>query len=154
MTLLKAAILVPVFVSGFWFTQTAPASLSAMSQARGEGVKKNASPRNPVRHPSSVHPKRAAQRTVSEAAELNRRLRIEQILMTLDRVAEVTGQMSPERAVALEPVLVDLAEQTLELTSDEAVQSPSTDEELDEIEGTVSKLVGVVETMIEPEMSL
>lgn len=87
-------------------------------------------------------------------AEVARRLRIERIMTTLGHVAEASMQMQPERAADLEPVLIDLAEQALVLTSDEALSSSSTDAKLSTIEDSLDKLVVALSRFIEPEMSL
>jgi hypothetical protein len=83
-----------------------------------------------------------------------RRLRIERILMTLDVIAETAMQMDPVQSAQLEPVLVDLVEQTLALVPEEAVVQSKTDKQLDEIEATIDKLVLTLEGMVEPEMSI
>jgi hypothetical protein len=89
-----------------------------------------------------------------ERQVIARRMRIERIMMTLDYVAEVTMQMHPDQLDSVEPVIVDLAEQTLELTSVEAVLDEGTDEDLDELESTVDDLVIAIERYVEPEMNL
>lgn len=83
-----------------------------------------------------------------------RRLRIERLLISLDRVAEVALQMKPETTQRLEPVIVDLAEQTLELVGSDEIQNVKTDTELDRLETTVGELVNAMNKVIEPEMSL
>jgi hypothetical protein len=89
-----------------------------------------------------------------EREVIARRMRIERIMMALDYVAEVTLQMHPDQIDAVEPVIVDLAEQTLELTSVEAVLDEATDEDLDQLETTVDDLVLAIERYVEPEMNL
>jgi hypothetical protein len=83
-----------------------------------------------------------------------RQLRIERLLTALDRVAEAAGKMQPERAQALEPVVLDLAGQALNLTSERAVLNSATDEELEKLEKTVQRLMTVLSKHVEPEMSL
>ncbi|RYZ77313.1 MAG: hypothetical protein EOP05_02185 [Proteobacteria bacterium] len=91
--------------------------------------------------------------TVSRSL-VQRRLRIERLLVSLDSIAEVALQMKPETTQRLEPVIVDLAEQTLSLVGGDEIQNVKTDSELDRLELTVSQLVGALNKMIEPEMSL
>lgn len=83
-----------------------------------------------------------------------RQLRIERILMTLDQLATIAVHMPPERAATLEPVLVELADQTMELTTEKAVVSVKTDSALEKIEATLERLGSALERLVEPEMSL
>lgn len=92
--------------------------------------------------------------TLGNEPIIKRKMRIERLLVSLDRVASVAIQMRPENAERLEPVIVDLAEQTLELVTHEAIQNNETDIELDRLEVTVGRLVKTMNRMIEPEMSL
>lgn len=96
----------------------------------------------------------AKDETLTTDTVLTRRLRIERILMTLDGIAQVALQMSPDQALRIEPVLVDLAEQTIELSDEDLVRTSDADRELNEIENTVDELVAAIEKMVEPEHSL
>jgi len=150
MTLIKFALVLPALVAGLWLAREAPPVKEAAFASTGvRAVEAKISDVKARR----VSPESRREAKLTEAV-VTRRVRIERILMTLDRVAEVTLQMSPDKAMRLEPVLVDLAEQTVKLTSAEAVLRTSTDNELDEIEKTVDRLVTVVERTVEPEMTL
>lgn len=85
---------------------------------------------------------------------IQRRLRIERLLISLDRAASVAIQMHPQNSQRLEPVIVDLAEQTLNLVGSSEIQNVKTDSELDRLETTVGELMSAMNKMIEPEMSL
>lgn len=161
MTFIKTAILIPALVSGFWLARTAPISAASPATIPASAPDSSGPQPSPSVMDSAEQERSAfeverarAQKVVNEGAALNRRLRIERILVTLDRVAEVAGQMNPDQAAELEPVIVDIAERTLDLSDDESVRRSSTDDELTEIERTVDRLVTVVENMVEPEMSL
>lgn len=90
---------------------------------------------------------------VPEQVALNR-ARIERILSALNRVAEVSMQMEPERASQLEPVILDLAEQAMALSTQEIAIQASTFSDLEKIETTVKRLSHAVATSIEPELQL
>ena len=83
-----------------------------------------------------------------------RRERVEHILGALNRINEVSMQMDPDRAATLEPVLMDIAEETMALSDRSTIVKPTTDEDLGRIEATVKKLSHAVARSIEPEMSL
>lgn len=85
---------------------------------------------------------------------VQRKLRIERLLISLDKAAEVAVLMHPQNSERLEPIIVDLAEQTLNLVGASEIQNVKTDAELDRLELTVGQLVHAMSRMIEPEMSL
>lgn len=158
--ILRSAFLVPIFASGAWLVQTGPPeapinfiepseSLELFSAPESWGPEAHEQMRDQIRQSGQQ-----VQYSSNEDAIISRRLRIERILITLDGIAAAALQMNPDQAVQIEPVLVELAEQTLLLTSEDAVLEPSTDGELTEIEETVEDLVVAVERMVEPEMSL
>lgn len=154
MTLIKSALALPALVAGLWLAKEAPpVKEAALASAGVRTIEAQISDKisDVKAHRASPESRREAKLT---EAVVTRRVRIERILMTLDRVAEVTLQMNPDKAMRLEPVLVDLAEQTIKLTSADAVLRTSTDNELDQIEKTVDRLVTVVERTVEPEMTL
>lgn len=82
------------------------------------------------------------------------RIRIEKILEVLNRVAEASIQMEPERASQLESVVLDLAEQAMALSTQDVAIKASTLKDLEKIELTVQKLSNAVANSIEPEMQL
>ena len=83
-----------------------------------------------------------------------RKVRIQRVLLALDRVAAATLQMKPEMASRLEPVVVDLAEQAVDLSSDEALRLPDTDANLTKLEETVLHLIETMSRVVEPEILL
>ncbi len=85
---------------------------------------------------------------------LQRKERIQNVLLALDQVAEITAQMKPETADRIEPVIVDLAEQTIDLANERALQSDETDAALGKIEATVTELIRTMNRYVEPEASL
>ena len=174
-SVLKTVMIIPAVVSGLWIVRADPhphgiADLESAATLPSDPLAQPQVPVDPLVPPSvpsadakpatpPVEAKKTARlspKVKKEAGDqiINRRMRIEKILVTLDQVAQVTLQMGPEQSAWIEPVLVDLAEQTLGLTSDEAVSDRTTDEALDDLEGTVNKLVNAVSRMVEPEMSL
>jgi hypothetical protein len=90
----------------------------------------------------------------NESVLTQRKLRIQRLLISLDKVAAVAVQMKPENAERLEPVIVDLAEQTLNLVGQSEIQNVKTDSELDRLELTVGELANALSRTIEPEISL
>lgn len=105
-----------------------------------------------------VKKKKKAQTAVAErmAADviIERRLRIEGLLTHLDQVAAVAMQMKPEEADRLEPVIVDLAERTLELVDAEALAEPAADIELEDLEEALAKLMEAVTLQVQTETVL
>jgi hypothetical protein len=85
---------------------------------------------------------------------LQRKARIQNVLMQLDQIAQVTAQMKPETADRVEPVIVDLAEQAIDLANEQALQSSETDAVLTRIEATVTELTRTMNRYVEPEASL
>lgn len=106
--------------------------------------------------PVSAKVQSVASTKLAAAGDLivQRKLRIERLLISLDQVAAVTLMMKPETASRLEPVIVDLAEQTLKLVDNDAIVSVKTDNELDRLEVTVGSLMKTMDRVIEPEVSL
>ncbi|MES2857119.1 MAG: hypothetical protein V4692_14720 [Bdellovibrionota bacterium] len=144
MMILRAALVIPAFASGLWFSEStvAPASAAGPVKAEASQAKKSSPAMSPV----------AVQKP--NESVVARRLRIERVLMTLDHVAAVALQMNPESSERIEPVLVDLAEKTLELIDEDSIRSASADGELDRIEETLTGLMQTMNRMIEPEMTL
>lgn len=97
---------------------------------------------------------KSSKRADSTQESILRRVRVERILVTLDHVAAVAVQMNPDHADRIEPVINDLAEQSLELASEEAVSTSASDEDLERIEKTIDGLVTALDRMVEPELSL
>lgn len=83
-----------------------------------------------------------------------RKERIERMLLALDRIAAATQQMKPETAARIEPVVADLAEQTIDLASQRALDSKSTDDQLTKLEATTSELMRTMRRIVEPEADL
>lgn len=109
--------------------------------------------------PTKVEPavKQAVTQVVNapnEAVLTQRKVRIQRLLISLDKVAAVAIQMKPENTERLEPVIVDLAEQTLNLVGQSEIQNVKTDSELDRLELTVGELANALNRMIEPELTL
>ena len=144
MTFLKAAVIVPSLVSGVWLAKIDRSNVNYEDPNLAL---------MPVDLSIGAGTEMVAKKTVEQQV-VTRKLRIERILVALDRVAETAMQMNPDRAASLEPVILDLANQTLELTDASAVAKADTDEALDELETTISQLVGVIGRLVEPEMSL
>jgi hypothetical protein len=99
-------------------------------------------------------PPKSAPAAKASYSVIYRRMRIDRVLTTLDQVAAVTQQMSPEHSNRIEPVLVDLAEQTLGLVDEETIGAKETDQQLDRIEETLTGLMRSVNRMVEPEVML
>ena len=104
-----------------------------------------------TKKPAVVEPPKTA--PVLQAVA-QRRERIARLLVMLDHVASATLQLKPETASRVEPVVVDLAEQTIDLSSDGVIREDSTDARLMKLETTVSALVKVMRKYVEPEMEL
>lgn len=85
---------------------------------------------------------------------IHRRIRIEGLLTNLDHVAAVALQMKPEESDRLEPIIVDLAERTLELVDAEQLADPSSDRELDDLESTLKGLMEAVTRQVATETTL
>ena len=91
---------------------------------------------------------------VSADVIIERRLRIEGLLSNLDHVAAVAMQMKPEEADRLEPVIVDLAERTLELVDAEQLVQPSAEQELEDLETALSSLMEALTRQVQTEAVL
>ena len=150
MVLLKAAMVIPVLATSFMFMQEGPGESAASSGDPNLRKGRRAS----IARLEAQARHEVDQLSLLEQQVLSRRLRVERILLALDHVTDVAIQMHPERVAALEPVITNLAEQTLELNSAEAMLDHETDGRLDEIEDDVSGLVRAVDLYIEPEMTL
>ena len=85
---------------------------------------------------------------------LQRKERIQKVLVTLDHIAQLAAQMKPETADRVEPVIVDLAEQAIELANERALRANETEASLKKIELTVSQLSHTIDRYVEPEASL
>ncbi len=141
MSIVRTALVLSSLVAGTWLVNKPETSTAA-------GVVSE-----PVRVVSVSKTIQAAQQHPNDPL-LHRRLRIERVLLTLDQVAAVALQMTPEHSSRVEPVLVDLAEQTLELIDDASIRASATDDELDRIEETLMGLMTSINRMTEPEMTL
>lgn len=159
MALFKLAILVPSFTVGAWFIHQGPPPGSApLAPITGVAL----APRTPAalsgdKAVASVPTEakaKSSKRADSTQESILRRVRVERILVTLDHVAAVAVQMNPDHADRIEPVINDLAEQSLELASEEAVSTSASDEDLERIEKTIDGLVTALDRMVEPELSL
>lgn len=155
MNLAKVSVVIPAAVSSFWLVSPAKSYMN-----RGASVEQTVDETG-FNSPNFADPKLAAPsvQTLEAGVEgdevtLVRRTRIENILAVLNRVAEVSMQMEPERAAQLEPVILDLAERAMELSQKEVVLKASTARDLDQIEKTVRRLSHAVANSIEPEMRL
>jgi hypothetical protein len=148
MVLLKAALIIPVMATSFMFMHTGPIETV---QAADPNMRESGSP---ITRLEAQAQREVEDMSLLEQQMLSRRLRVERILFALDHVADVASHMSPERIASVEPVLTNLAEQTLELNSGEAMLDRDTDEKLDDLEDSVDGLVQAVELYIEPEMTL
>lgn len=103
---------------------------------------------------TKAHASVQAQHSPQMSFVLQRKERIQNVLIALDQVAEITAQMKPETADRIEPVIVDLAEQTIDLANERALQSDETDAALGKIEATVTELIRTMNRYVEPEASL
>lgn len=95
----------------------------------------------------------SSDRTSPEAI-IEKRIRIERLLVSLDSIAAVALQMQPEHSSRLEPVIVDLAERTLELVDADVLATARADDELEEIESTVDGLMETMTRWVETETTL
>lgn len=137
---LKLAAILPIFLSGFWLQKL---GVGLFHPVLVPGVQPVMEQKGSVSRSSrAVLPKPAA-KGLSDSTL--RQLRVERVLVALDRLAEVSLRMEPARAQILEPVILDIAEQVLDL---------KTDEDLERIETRVHHLVKALDRMVEPEMSL
>lgn len=139
MTIFQTALIVPAVALGATFDSH---QVTASAARFGER--------------SMAMPKRGDETQVQPQMNfvLRRKERIQNVLIQLDRIAQVTAQMKPETADRVEPVLVDLAEQTIELATEQGLQSPETDAVLERIEATVLQLTKTMNRYVEPEASL
>jgi hypothetical protein len=142
--ILKSLAMVPAVVSGFWFAQQRPSFLFH---------EKKVPLSTSLVHGPKQAPAGPANEDVSELI-IERKLRIEFLLNTLERVAEVSQEMAPERAAALEPAIADLMEQLLDLSSASSLVNPDTDSVLTQLEATVQELLDSLAKAVEPETSL
>ncbi len=148
LSMIPGLMFVPLVVSASLSTSTSGSfsssnGLQALSPTKVQSV---------VRRVASTAERKIADR--SGELLIQRRLRIERLLISLDKAASVAIQMHPQNSQRLEPVIVDLAEQTLNLVGSSEIQNVKTDSELDRLETTVGELVSAMNKMIEPEMSL
>jgi hypothetical protein len=139
MTLFQTAFIIPVVALGAAFD-----SHQVTASAARFGERSMAMPKY----------KDDSQAQTQMSFVLRRKERIQNVLIQLDRIAQVTAQMKPETSDRVEPVLSDLAEQTIELATEDGLQSPETDAALERIEATVSQLTKAVNRYVEPEASL
>ena len=142
MTLIHSALMAPALLLSVTFLQSKPgsASLSAERYSSVQKLKMNAIDTA------------AANQTPNFV--FIRKQRIQRMLGSLDSVAAATQQMKPEMAERIEPVIVDLAEQAIELATDQSLQAPGTDAALTKLEITVTELVHTMSRLVEPEASL
>ncbi|MES2964749.1 MAG: hypothetical protein V4760_12725 [Bdellovibrionota bacterium] len=170
MTLLRTAIAVPAFIVGVLTFQRIGAESEAQmipipnvtieSSAGGQAksaltAKSGSSSRIPQKKVSS-DVETVDSGATHAAADLivERRLRIEGLLTNLDHVAAVALQMKPEESDRLEPIIVDLAERTLELVDAEQLSDPSADLELDDLEETLKGLMQALTRQVATETTL
>lgn len=152
---LKNAIVIPAVLSSIWFANLARETRAIHLLVPFEVQKLGSSAIERV-HSKKTEATDPGPGTLSllESAVIERRMRVERVLVLLDAVAEATMTMGPEQASWVEPVLEDIAERSIGLISDEALLSDQSETELLEIEESVGKLVEVIDKMVEPEMSL
>ncbi len=157
----KAAVVIPAAASSLCFVAEksmvarADQQASHLSAPRGGSANGSIHWDDPnLKNQPSTKSLEAKSETSKEALASDRRVRIENILGALNRVAEVSMQMDPDRAAELEPVILDLAEQAMELSASEVVVKASTDAELTKIEDQVKELTIALAGSIEPEMTL
>ncbi len=74
--------------------------------------------------------------------------------MTVERLNEVAMQMKPEESIRLDPVLNDIAQETLDLVDDDSLSADQLDDQIGALEKTVSHLVKSLQREIEPEATL
>jgi hypothetical protein len=147
MSLVRSVLTIPAVASALWVAR--PVSSDQSNDINRVAISSYSSGES-----STERPMEKVRTTATEQAVMGRKIRIQKLLTTLDRVAEISMQMSPERSSTLEPVIVDLAERTLELTSNDTVRNDSTDQKLGQLELTLDRLVGVLGKIVEPEVSL
>ncbi len=87
-------------------------------------------------------------------AVLQRRERLQKVMLALDGIAQATLQLKPETASRLEPVVVDLAEQAIDLTRDDSLNAVESEQSILKLEKTVSQLLRTMSRYVEPEMLL
>lgn len=152
---LKSAIVIPAVLSSIWFANLARET-GAMNLIIPFEVQKIGSSAFERVHSKKVEAAGSGLGTLSllESAVIERRMRVERVLVLLDAVAEATMTMGPEQASWVEPVLEDIAERSIGLISDDALLSDQSETELIEIEESVGKLVEAIDKLVEPEMSL
>lgn len=155
MSLSRMFVAIPVLFTGISFTpsHSTKADATALSMER----KLSSVPERPsagLGVPGSARPLDREAAVLQTNFVLQRKARIARVLLALDRVAQATLQLKPDTASRIEPVVVDLAEQAVDLSSDEALHSTDTDATLSKIEDTVSHLVRTMGRLVEPEMSL
>ncbi len=140
MTIFQTALLVPTLALGATFDSHQVTAAAARFGERSMAIPRTRSEAPPV----------------APAVDLvaQRKARIQSVLVQLDQVAQVTAQMKPETADRVEPVIVDLAEQTIDLANERALQAAETDATLARIEETVAHLTRTMNRYIEPEASL
>lgn len=158
MTFLRAALAIPAFVTAmFLFNRIGAESradvvmipnttLEAAKPRAATTIKKEAE-----KHADLAKP--VADRSSLDAI-IERRLRIDGLLSNLDHVAAVAMQMKPEESDRLEPIIVDLAERTLELVDAEELRDPSADTELDDLESTLKGLMQALTRQVQTETTL
>lgn len=162
MNLAKASVVIPAAVSSFWLVTPAKSYMSGTSSHADASfeipIPTSLDQANDSTGSESGMTQEAGYESSKDVAvdEMTsvRRMRIENILAVLNRVAEVSLQMEPERAAQLEPVILDLAEQAMALSQKEVVVKASTGRDLDHIEKVVRRLSHAVANSIEPEMQL
>ena len=162
MTLLRTAIAVPAFLVGVFAFQR----IGADSQAQMIPIPNSTiqaiqggeeMPQQKVARKTAQRSEPKIDRQIDRTAAdkiVERRLRIEGLLSNLDHVAAVAMQMKPEESDRLEPIIVDLAERTLELVDAEQLADPSADLELDDLEETLKGLMQALTRQFATETTL
>ena len=149
----KVSVVIPAAVSSLWLVSPAKSFMSGRADGTGAASAEQAVEASfDVPVPTSLDAR--MENPGADELTVVRRTRIENILAVLNRVAEVSMQMEPERAAQLEPVILDLAEQAMALSQREVVVKASTAKDLDQIEKVVRRLSHAVANSIEPEMQL
>jgi hypothetical protein len=149
MSLLKSVVMIPAVASALWVARSPQVKVQKASSEVSTEVSTDFS--------SAVKMDDVVSTVAGEDAAAKvpmRKLRLQNLLATLNNIAEVSMQMAPERSANLEPIIVDLAERTIELTGAAAIQQESTDEKISQIEMTIDRLVGALNKSVEPEVSL
>ncbi len=139
MGLLKIAALVPAVASGLWLADRGASVANHPTTLSREAVLVQSIP---------------SDRISREDILIQRQIRIERILKLIDLLTEATQLMNPDQAWRIEPVLLDLTDQTLELVEEGVVSRPWADEKIKDIENSLERLVQALEKTVATEISI